>query len=115
MHCVVVIPFAAPDEAVLLEDLDDFPRDAVFVWVLAVYGLCVAPIIRPADIDIDGDTVAMHGGTRSGVYIAALIGAPSGSEIFRKRLGKCGELCRDRFQLFVHTIDGSDHKLSGAM
>src|SRR5579885_1417737 len=75
MHGVVVIPLAAPDEAVLLEDLDDLPGDAVLVRIFAVDGAGVAPIIGPGDVDVDGRAVAVDGGPGGAGDDAAIIGA----------------------------------------
>src|ERR1700704_1762212 len=76
MHGVVVIPFAAPDEAVLLENLDDLPGDAVLVRVLAADRLVIPPIIRPGDIDVYGCAVAVYARARGAGDDAAIISAP---------------------------------------
>src|SRR5215211_2359809 len=57
MHRVVVIPLATPDEAVLLENLDDLPGNLVFVGKAAIsVGLRPLPIVRMRGGNIDRDT-----------------------------------------------------------
>src|SRR5260370_39823973 len=47
MHGVVVIPLAAPDEAMLLENMDDLPGNLVLVGKAAIgVGLRPCPIVR---------------------------------------------------------------------
>jgi len=59
-----VIPLAPPDEAVLLEDLDDLPRHAVLVGVAAVgVGLGPVPVVGIADLN----TASMRWSTRLAV------------------------------------------------
>src|SRR5207237_8757876 len=60
MHCVVVVPLATPDEAVLLEDADDLPGDLVLVEIAGV-GIALGPLpimrLRAGNIDRDTQTV----------------------------------------------------------
>jgi hypothetical protein len=73
MHGVTVIPLATPNEAVLLENLDHLPRDAVPMRGLAAHRPTPAPIIRPLGIDIDGDAVGMRALSRGAGDGAAMI------------------------------------------
>ena len=47
MHRVVMVPLAAPNEAVLLKNLDDLPGDAILVRILSGFRSTIAPVIRP--------------------------------------------------------------------
>src|SRR5258707_13268681 len=61
MHGVVVIPLAAPDEAMLLENMDDLPGNLVFVGKAAIgVGLRPCPIVRvrAGNIDRNAETVS---------------------------------------------------------
>src|SRR6266540_471133 len=56
MHGVVVVPLATPDEAVLLENLDDLPGNLVSVGKAAIsVGLRPLPIMRMRGGNIDRD------------------------------------------------------------
>src|SRR6516165_6397150 len=60
MHGVVVIPLAAPDEAVLLENMDDLPRNLVLVGKAAIgVGLGPRPVVRvhAGNIDRNAESV----------------------------------------------------------
>src|SRR5262249_24426408 len=60
MHGVVVLPLAAPDEAVLLENPDNLPRDLVLVDIAAVgIRLRPHPIVgmRAGNVDRDPQPV----------------------------------------------------------
>jgi hypothetical protein len=57
MHRVVVVPLATPDEAVLLEDANDLPRDLVLVEIAAIgVRLRPPPIVGMRAGNIDRDT-----------------------------------------------------------
>ena len=60
MHGVVVIPLATPDEAMLLENVDDLPGNLVLVGKAAIgVGLRPCPIVRvrAGNIDRNAETV----------------------------------------------------------
>ena len=61
MHRIVVVPLAAPDKAVALEDLDDPARDAVVVRnkSTGVAGGAPAPIIGKVRININRNAEGM--------------------------------------------------------
>src|SRR5215813_4219899 len=71
MHGVVVIPLAAPDEAMLLENIDDLPGNLVLVGKAAIgVGLRPCPIMRVRAGNVDRDTetvsaVAIRSGDRT--------------------------------------------------
>src|SRR5262245_65880292 len=55
-HRVVMIPLATPDEAVLLENLDDLPGNLVSVEQAPLgVGLRPSPIVSVRGCNIDGD------------------------------------------------------------
>src|SRR5262245_23684733 len=57
MHGVVVVPLAAPDEAMLLENFDDLPRNLVSVGKAPIsVGLRPSPVVRMRGCNIDGNT-----------------------------------------------------------
>src|SRR5215470_19932645 len=61
MHGVVVIPLAAPDEAMLLENIDNLPGNLVLVGKAAIgVGLRPCPImrVRAGNVDRDTETVS---------------------------------------------------------
>src|SRR5215469_15196292 len=71
MHRVVVGPFAAPDKAVPLEDLDDLARDPI-----AVSGIAMAePVVPICRIDVDRGTPSMHARLPRIGYRATVVGA----------------------------------------
>src|SRR5262245_36235119 len=60
MHRVVVIPLAAPDETVRLENPNDLPGNFVAITKMALaVGLRPSPIVRMRACDIDGDAEAV--------------------------------------------------------
>src|SRR5712671_1428161 len=73
VHGVVVVPLAAPNEAVLLEDLDDLPGHSVPVRVAAVGGrLGPEPVVAARGGDVDGDAGAVRGDALGAGHDAAV-------------------------------------------
>src|SRR5262245_61577541 len=58
VHGVVVIPGAAPDEAVLLEDAHD--RDGNAVAPARRLARRPAPVVRVSRVDVDRHAIGMH-------------------------------------------------------
>src|SRR5262249_39451967 len=102
MHGVVVIPLAAPDEAMLLENTDDLPGNLVLVGEAAIgVGLRPCPIVRVRAGNVDRDTETVSAVTvRSGdrTAIVSPLGRPQIREealrqlieLIRHVLQRCG-------------------------
>ena len=115
MHGVVVEPLAAPDEAVALEDSDDFARDAVSCarrapagWFAAGAAQFVAPVMRLADIDVDGDPEGMGAETVRAGDRSPVVSARRVVEEAMERLGERCEFRNDGSKLAGDTVDASD-------
>src|SRR6516162_6044980 len=80
MHGVVVMPLAAPDEAMLLENIDDLPGNLVLVGKAAIgVGPRPCPIVRVRAGNIDRNAETMSAVTiRSGdrTAIVSPLGRP---------------------------------------
>src|SRR5215510_10141568 len=75
MHGVVVVPLAAPDEAMLLENIDDLPRSLVLVRKAAIgVGLRPCPIVRMRAGNIDRNTETVGALTIGAGDGAAIVG-----------------------------------------
>ena len=110
MHRIVVVPFAAPNKAVALKNLDDPVRDAVVVRnrPIGIAGGAPAPIIGIVRININCDAEGMS---------AQLIGSGDWSPVkraasleniflvFRRELIEFGG---DRCELPVNSVDTGD-------
>ena len=88
MHRIVVIPLAAPDEAVLFEDGDDLVGHAVLVRVGASrVGLGPLPIVALIRIDVDRVAVPVRTDPCRAGDDATIVGAGIRLEIFQERVG----------------------------
>jgi len=74
MHRVIVVPLAAPDEAVSFKDLDDGCGDLVAVLVAP---FAPSPVGRILHIDIDGSTKGVNREALSACDPAPFEGASS--------------------------------------
>src|SRR5262245_61379951 len=82
MHGVVVVPLATPDEAVLLENLDDLPGNLVSVEQAPIgVGLRPAPIVRVRGCNIDGDPQTVRALAIRSRDQTAVVGALAGPEV----------------------------------
>src|SRR5262245_32528016 len=82
MHGVVVVPLAAPDEAVFLENLDDLPGNLVSVEQAPIgVGLRPAPIVRVRRCNIDGDAQTVRAFAIRPRDQTAVVGALAGPEV----------------------------------
>src|ERR1700758_1667693 len=106
MHGVVVIPLAAPDEALLLENMDDLPGDLVLVGKAAIgVGIRPCPILRVRAGNIDRNA-EMRGAVtiRSGDHTAIV--SPLGRPQIRKEaLRQPIELIRYALQRCGRAVD----------
>src|SRR6516165_7588473 len=106
MHGVVVIPLAAPDEAMLLENMDDLPGNLVLVGKAAIgLGLRPCPIVRVRAGNVDRNTEAVSAVTiRSGnrTAIVSPLGRP---QIREEALRQLVELIRHVLQRCGRAID----------
>ena len=62
MHGIIMVPPSSPYESVVLEDLNDFQWNPVLVAdAVSFCHILVGPqpIVRPFDIDINGDSVTV--------------------------------------------------------
>src|SRR5580698_6001381 len=78
VHGIEVVPFAAPDEAVLLEDRDDLLRHAVAIRDRQATRFVVRlpePVIGISGVEIDGDAVAVWARCAGIRHRAAIVGA----------------------------------------
>src|SRR5215468_10508008 len=106
MHSVVVIPLAAPDEAMLLENVDDLPGNLVLVGKAAIgVGLRPCPIVRvrAGNIDRNAETVSavtIRSGDRTA--IVSPLGRP---QICKEALRQLIELIRHMLQRCGRAID----------
>src|SRR5262249_19117975 len=98
MHGVVVIPLAAPDEAMLLENMDDLPRNLVLVGNAAVgVGLRPCPILSVRAGNIDRNTESARALTIGPGDPTAIVG-PLGRPQIRK------EAPRQLIELVRHVL-----------
>jgi len=74
-----MIPLAAPDEAMLLKDLDDGFGDLVAV---SVASFVPSPVGRVFDMDVDGRAKRVDGEALGTCDLAPFEGAPYGREVF---------------------------------
>src|SRR5215470_15933602 len=86
MHGVVVMPLAAPDEAMLLENIDDLPGNLVLVGKAAIgVGLGPRPVVRVRAGNIDRNAESVSALTLRPGDRTAIIG-PLGRPQIRKEL-----------------------------
>src|SRR5262245_4766556 len=106
MHRVVVVPLAAPYEAVRLEDPDDLPGNLVLVEIAAVgIWLRPPPIVGMRAGNIDRDPQPVRALAIRARDEATVIGALGRSQIGQKTLRQLVELVRDVPQRQRRSID----------
>src|SRR6516162_5147661 len=106
MHGVVVVPLAAPDEAMLLENTDDLPRNLVLVGNAAVgVGLRPCPIVSVRAGNIDRNTESMRALTIGPGDPTAIVGSLGRPQIRKEAPRQLVELIRHVLQRCGRAVD----------
>ena len=82
MHGVVVIPFAAPDEAVPFERLDYLSRDTVPEDLLTSDPQVPFPVISIRDVDVDRDSEGVRTQLVAAFDCPPVVRAPDMGDVF---------------------------------
>src|SRR6516162_6737276 len=106
MHGVVVVPLAAPDEAMPLENMDDLPRNFVLVGNAAMgIGLRPCPIVSVRAGNIDRNTESMRALTIRPGDPTAIVGPLGRPQICKEAPRQLIELIRHVLQRCGRAVD----------
>jgi len=107
VHRIIVIPFAAPDEAMLFEGFDDFSWDLVGGTAAA---FAPAPVGGVFGVDVDGGAEGVDAEAPGPGDVAPVEGAADGNQVFPK-LGITFQFAFYGKEMGGDSVDGGDPDL----